>query len=145
MATTKKRTSKAAAPAPTEVLTAFKGFNKDLRCRDFQYAVGETYTHEGKVKACESGFHACEAPLDVFSYYPPADSRFALVKATGAISRESNSSDTKIASAVLTVEAEIGLPGLLSRAVEWVMAKIDHSIEQTLVTGNRSAATNTGN
>ena len=140
MATTKKRTK---TQAPAEVVTAYKGFNQSLQCRGFQFEVGKTYEHEGEVKACASGFHSCEYPLDVFNYYHPAGSRFAVVKASGKLSRHDG--DSKVASATLTVEAEIGLPVLVARAVDWVMGKLDKSIEQTLVTGNRSAATNTGN
>ena len=139
MATTKKRTK---AQPTGEVVTAFKGFNQSLQCRGFQFEVGKTYEHEGEVKACASGFHSCEYPLDVFNYYNPADSRFAVVKASGQISRHDG--DSKVASATLTVEAEIGLPVLVARAVDWVMGKLDKSIEQTLVTGYQSAATNTG-
>ena len=136
MATTK------AQPAG-EVVTAYKGFDQNLQCRSFQFEVGKTYEHEGVVKACASGFHSCEYPLDVFNYYHPADSRFAVVKASGQISRHEG--DSKVASASLTVEAEIGLPVLVARAVDWVLGKLDKSIEQTLVTGDYSAATNTGN
>ena len=142
MATTKKRT-KTQAPAAAEVVTAYKGFNQSLQCRGFQFEVGKTYEHEGEVKACASGFHSCEYPLDVFNYYNPAGSRFAVVKASGQISRHDG--DSKVASATLTVEAEIGLPVLVARAVDWIMGKLDKSIEQTLVTGYQSAATNTGN
>ena len=139
MATTKKRTK---TQAPAEVVTAYKGFNQSLQCRGFQFEVGKTYEHDSEVKACASGFHSCEYPLDVFNYYHPAGSRFAVVKASGKLSRHDG--DSNVASATLTVEAEIGLPVLVARAADWVMGKLDKSIEQTLVTGNRSAATNTG-
>ena len=139
MATTKKRTK---TQAPAEVVSAYKGFNQSLQCRGFQFEIGKTYEHEGEVKACASGFHSCEYPLDVFNYYNPAGSRFAVVKASGKLSRHEG--DSKVASATITVEAEIGLPVLVARAVDWVLGKLDKSIEQTLVTGNKSAATNTG-
>ena len=54
-----------------ETVIAFKGFNKNMQCRGFQFAIGETFEHAGPVVACESGFHACENPLDVFRYYAP--------------------------------------------------------------------------
>ncbi|EOV9517746.1 hypothetical protein ACN5YD_004307, partial [Pseudomonas aeruginosa] len=99
-----------------------------------------------------------EYPLDVFGYYAPGDSRFAIVKASGQLSRHDD--DSKIASATLVVEAEISMPTMISRAIDWIMARLDSSVEQTVVgdtasntgyqsaasnTGNRSAASNTGN
>lgn len=66
----------------TKTITSYKGFDADMRCREFQYAIGQTYKHKGDVKACSSGFHACEYPLNVFDYYTPAGSRFG--KAKGA-------------------------------------------------------------
>ena len=124
-------------------ITAYKGFNTDLTCRDFQFQIGETYTHEGKVEACASGFHACENPLDVFNYYGPT-LRFAIVKCSGEINKKSNG-DSKIACGSIHIKAEIGLPSLISKAVDLILSKIKWDTAKESNTGNRSAATNTGN
>ncbi|MBV6074478.1 hypothetical protein KUT48_06025 [Pseudomonas aeruginosa] len=135
--------------ASEEVVTAYKGFKQDLTCRSYQFEIGGTYKHEGEVEACASGFHSCEYPLDVFGYYAPGDSRFAIVKASGQLSRHDD--DSKIASATLVVEAEISMPTMISKAIDWIMARLDSSVEQTVVgdtasnTGYQSAASNTGN
>ncbi|EMM8495097.1 hypothetical protein RVS38_003046 [Pseudomonas aeruginosa] len=132
-----------------EIVTAYKGFKQDLTCRGYQFEIGGTYKHDGEVEACASGFHSCEYPLDVFGYYAPGDSRFAIVKASGQLSRHDD--DSKIASATLVVEAEISMPTMISRAIDWIMARLDSSVEQTVVgdtasnTGYQSAASNTGN
>ncbi|WP_447444437.1 DUF7666 domain-containing protein [Pseudomonas aeruginosa] len=73
--------------ASEEVVTAYKGFKQDLTCRDYQFEIGGTYKHDGEVEACASGFHSCEYPLDVFGYYAPGKSRFAIVKASGRPAR----------------------------------------------------------
>ncbi|EIW7377610.1 hypothetical protein MGP96_003557, partial [Salmonella enterica] len=127
----------------TKEIVTFKGFNKDLTCRDFQFAIGETFHHDGKVEACGSGFHACECPFDVFSYYPPAESRYAETISFGVTDREEGG-DTKIASASITIKAELTLPQFIQRGIEWIWGKIDKSLEQQIMTGNQSAATNTG-
>ncbi|ELM2396870.1 hypothetical protein RYS82_003688 [Salmonella enterica] len=128
----------------TKEIVTFKGFNKDLKCRDFQFEIGKTFHHDGKVEACGSGFHACECPFDVFSYYPPAESRYAETISFGVTDRKEEG-DTKIASASITIKAELTLPQFIQRGIEWIWSKIDKSLEQQIMTGNRSAATNTGN
>ncbi|EKP1447945.1 hypothetical protein P3F34_001895 [Salmonella enterica] len=128
----------------TKEIMTFKGFNKNLKCRDFQFEIGKTFHHDGKVEACGSGFHACECPFDVFSYYPPAESRYAETISFGVIDREEEG-DTKIASASITIKSELTLPQFIQRGIEWIWSKIDKSLEQQIMTGNRSAATNTGN
>ncbi|MFU6090894.1 hypothetical protein ACM7PA_04965 [Pseudomonas aeruginosa] len=131
-----------------EIVTAYKGFKQDLTCRGYQFEIGGTYKHEGEIEACASGFHSCEYPLDVFGYYAPGGSRFAIVKASGQLSRHDD--DSKIASATLVVEAEISMPTMISKAIDWIMARLDSSVEQTVVgdtasnTGYQSAASNTG-
>ena len=123
-------------------IIAYKGFKQDWTCRGYQYEVGKTYEHKGNVKACESGFHACEYPLDVLSYYSPAVSKFAVVKMSGETSKDSD--DTKIASAKITIETEINLPEMVKKAVEWIKGKVDWDAAKISNTGYRSAATNTG-
>ena len=124
-------------------IIAYKGFNQDWTCRGYQYEIGKTYEHKGDVKACESGFHACEYPLDVLSYYSPAVSKFAVVKMSGETSKDSD--DTKIASAKITIETEINLPEMIKKAVEWIKGKVDWDTAKVSNTGYRSAATNIGN
>ena len=135
-----------AAPQPEapETVTSYKGFDKNLQCRGFQYEVGQTYTHEGKVEACAGGFHACEHPLNVFSYYAPAESRFAVVEQGGDLSRHSD--DTKVASRTITIKAEIDLPGLIRAAIEYTFkrAKPVDPDSPASATGERGAASATG-
>ena len=132
-------------------IKAYKGMNKDMQCRGFQYKIGETYT-EDEAWVREAGFHACEIPLDVFNYYGPAEgNRFFEVEQDGKLSKEN--SDSKVASSVLKVGAEIGIPGLIKAHVEWVKGQIQEEKTESNTgyqsaatnTGNRSAATNTGN
>ena len=120
-------------------MTHYKGFDKNLKCRGYQYEVGKEYEQDGKVKCCENGFHACEAPLAVFNYYPPAESRYCEVEQSGNIHNEGD----KTASSKIKIGAEIGIPGLVKAHVEWVKANVNTESAATN-TGDRSAATNTG-
>ncbi|HDL6704902.1 TPA: hypothetical protein PXJ57_004612 [Yersinia enterocolitica] len=126
-----------------ETVITFKGFDQNLQCRGYQFEIGKTFTHEGKVEACGSGFHACEAPFDVFGYYSPANSRYAVTESFGTIDREEDG-DTKIASASITITEELTLPQFIQRGIDWYWSKVDKSLEQQIMNGNRSAATNTG-
>jgi len=118
---------------------AFKGFDSDMSCRGFKYEVGKDYIHDGEVKKCGSGFHACEYPLDVFNFYPPA-SRFAKVSLFGELDR----GEDKIASAKISITAEMKLPELVSSAVDFIFNLVDWNNKKESNTGDRSAATNTG-
>ena len=109
----------AAQSQPT--ITAYKGFGLDWKCRDFAYEVGKSYKHTGSVKACDSGFHACEYPLDVFAYYSPASSCFAVVEQAGVLSRHDG--DSKVASSKITIKAEINFAGLIKAAIEYTTSR----------------------
>ncbi|MCI5073413.1 MAG: hypothetical protein MRY80_00085, partial [Oricola sp.] len=133
--------TKKSKAAETPKIVAYKGFNADLTCRDFQYEIGKTYTHDGKVEACASGFHACEHPLDLFQYYPPALSRFAIVEMAGSTAK--HGSDTKIAAAEITIKAELKLPELIQAAVKYVFDRAKW-IDGPVATGDNEAATASG-
>ena len=63
-------------------MKAFKGFNKDLTCRGYQYEEGKEF-HTERAECCDTGFHACEYPLDCFGYYDPAHSVYHEVELSG--------------------------------------------------------------
>ena len=104
-------------------MLAYKGFNADFTCRGFRFEVGETYTVAGKIVACRNGFHACENPFDVWSYYPVvADdgsmARYAEVEMSGATAKDGD----KIAAAEITINAELRLPEFVKRAVAAIVS-----------------------
>ena len=124
------------------MIKGYKGFDKNLQCRGFQYKVGETFEEKGTIKACESGFHFCENPFNVFNYYSPSDSRYCNVEGDGKI--DTDNSDNKVACSKLHIHTEIGLSGLISAGVKFILDKVDWGNNKATNTGNRSAATNTG-
>ena len=117
----------------------YKGFDKDLKCRDFQYEIGKTY-EEPEAKLCEKGFHACEFPLDIFGYYPPSCSRFAEVELDDVFDEKSG--DSKRFGKKIRVKAEIGIAGIVKASVDYIK---EHATSVHDETGYCSAATNTGN
>ena len=123
-------------------MKAYKGFNEDLRCRDFQYEVGKEY-EENRAELCECGFHACENPIDVFNYYPPTDSRYCEVELSDVADEES--SDSKRCGKRIKINAEIGIKGIVDAFVKFTLNRVDWKKEKSNNTGDWSAATNTGN
>ena len=90
------------------MMITYKGFNKDMTCRGFQYEEGKEYETD-IAEACKSGFHACEYPLDCLSYYNPAESVYHIVEQSGEISI--NNEDSKVASTKIKIGAEINIAG----------------------------------
>lgn len=122
---------------------AYKGFDKDLKCRDFQYEVGKDYEQDGNIKCCENGFHACEFPYDVFSYYAPGkNSRYCTVTQSGEMDKKDG--DSKVASSKIHIETEIGLGGIIKAGVKFILDKVNWKDKKESNTGHYSAATNTG-
>ena len=120
-------------------MKAYKGFNKDMTCRGFQYEDGKTYEHEGEVKLCESGFHACEDPLDVFEYYDPANSEFHEVELDGV--SDERREDTKVAAKKITIGARLGIDKIIKACVEFRFSKIEKELKNS---GDYGAASNSG-
>ena len=122
-------------------MKAFKGFDKDLRCRDFQYEIGKEYEEE-RASLCNEGFHACEHPLDVLGYYPPIEgNRFCEVNIEDTGERSSD--DTKVCGTKIKIGAEIGLKGLIKAAFEYTKERCTNSkqgADQTALTGGNSSA-----
>ena len=128
----------------TQTISAFKAFDADMKCRGYQFAEGETYHQTGNIVACQNGFHSCENPLDVLTYYNLCDSRFARVTASGTIARYEG--DSKVASATLTIDAEIKLPEFIKSAVNYLMAlcKDVPDSSKLAASGNSSIAMSAG-
>ena len=121
----------------------YKGFDKDMQCRGFQFEEGKTYETD-EAKLCTTGFHACECPLNVFDYYAPTDDsgnfqKFHEVELDGVSNERED--DTKVCAKKITIGAELNFLGLAKAHVEWVKSQ---SGDERAETGNCSAASNTG-
>ena len=99
-------------------IKSYKGFDKNLKCRDFQYEIGKEYEMDGEIKVCSRGFHACESPLEVFDHYSMIGSRFCEVEQDGNISKEDGG--TKICSSKIKIKAELKLVDMINLGVEWL-------------------------
>ena len=123
-----------------EIIKSYKGFNKDMTCKDKQYEVGKDY-EEDKAVACECGMHACEYPLDCFKYYPPSKSVYCEVEQSGDISRHDD--DSKIASTKMHIGAQLNIAGVVNAAIKYTKEKVKTTcIESKAATdGDYGAAT----
>ena len=139
-------------------IKAYKGFDKNMQCRGFQFAEGETY-HEETAKLCESGFHACEMPLDVLAYYAPGDGSIYREVTLDEVTDEL-SNDSKRCAKTITIGKELGVGGLIDEQIKFVKESSSLRSSETAqaqgvtqlfsnwgaeqVTGNHSAAQVTG-
>ena len=126
-----------------EKIIAYKGFNKDLTCRGFQYEISKEY-EEKEVSVCERGFHACENPFDVLDFYGDVlNHRFCKVEQSGTIKKD----DKKQASSKIKVVAEIGFTGLFKAGIEWIeeVTNPTHIIEETRGKNDKDKIGSSGN
>ena len=108
----------------------YKGFNKDMTCRVFQFEEGKTY-EEPEAKLCEKGFHACENPLDCWNYYDVMGSVFHEVELDG-VSEERHSNDTKVCAKKITVGARLDMKGLVKASVDVVLKSVKGCFDKKL-------------
>ena len=150
MAKTKIKTSK-----ETQVITGFKGFNKDFKCVGNGYEKQYTPNSEhedAEAKACKKGLHFCEYPLDVFGYYPPGTSRYAEVEGGGKTDKEVNS-DSKVACTHLKIGVEVSIEKIIKSAIKFTFDRVKWTKENTTnkdgagatSNGDNSGATSNGN
>ena len=131
----------------SEVIKSYKGFNRDLTCRGKQYEVGKEY-EEDRAQSCECGMHACEYPLDCFSYYDPAHSVYYEVEQSGDLSRRGD--DSKVASTKMKIGAEINIAGMVKASINYIRERIkeekgsDDDYGVSSATGNYGASSATG-
>ena len=121
-------------------MKCYKGFDKDLKCRNFQYEIGKEYEEE-RAEICDTGFHACENPLDVFGYYAPAGSRYCEVELDA---NDQKSDDSQRVGKKISIKAEIGIAGIIKAGVEYIKDQVNWDDDKKSNTGDQSAATNTG-
>ena len=120
-------------------MKTYKGFNKNMTAQNgYQYEEGKEYEEE-KAAACECGFHACEYPLDCFSYYNPGSSVYHVVEQSGEFSK--NNDDSKVASTKIKIGAEISIAGLVKAAIEYTK---DRTKPECDATGDYGASSATG-
>lgn len=120
---------------------SYKGFNKDMTCRGFQYEEGKEYEEES-VEVCDHGFHACEYPLDCLNYYSPNESVYHEVEQSGEIQKHND--DTKVASTKIKIGAEISIAGLVKAAIEYTVKRVNKEAESDENHGASSATGNCG-
>jgi len=124
-------------------MKAFKGFNRDMTCRGFQYKEGETFETD-KVELCSTGFHACERPLDVFNYYSPSESVYHEVE-LDEVSDERRNDDTKVVAKKIKVGARLSIRDLVNAQIEFVKEHCTNEFNaepgQPATAGENGAAT----
>ena len=100
-----------------QIVVGYKGFNKGLKCKDFQYEVGKEYEQYGELKVCENGFHFCEYPLDILNYYPlQIGNEFAQIEARGEIKTEGDKSATN----KIYIKTKLDLPLLIKASIDFI-------------------------
>ena len=124
-------------------MKAYKGFDKNMQCRGFQFEEGKTY-HEDEAELCKRGFHACENPLDVFGYYTPGKNSIYREVELEDVSEERNSDDTKVCAKTIKIGAKLDVAGLCKAHFEYVSARCNPANGRVAGDKESAAAGNCG-
>ena len=124
-------------------MKAYKGFNRDMTCRGVQFAEGKTYEHQGEVKLCESGFHACEDPLDCLRYYDPCTSVYHAVEMEGV--SDERKEDTKVVGKTIRIGARMSIKSIVKASIDFVFASCKDAKDGDSASGNESRQAASGN
>jgi len=116
-------------------MKAYKGFNKDMTCRGFQYEIGKTYETD-EADLCNSGFHACENPLDCFKYYSPAKSKYFEVEIEDNGQRHTD--DSKVVGKKIKIGAELSVAQICKIHFDYVKKRCIPT--RSTVAGDRESA-----
>ncbi len=125
-----------------EVIKGFKGFDKDFKCKDFQFEVGKEFEEKGQIEICAKGFHFCTNPFDVLAYYPVGTNRYGQVETNNKT--QNHPDDSKIVTNKLKINAEIGLKGLIKAGIEWIFEQTKISKKTIATSGYGANAATSG-
>ena len=117
-------------------MKAYKGFNRDMTCRGFQFEEGKTYEHEGDVQLCESGFHACEDPMDCLRYYDPCTSVYHEVDLDGVSDKRKE--DTKVVGKKIRIGARMSVEDIVKASIDYVFASYKDAKDGDYASGDWS-------
>lgn len=123
-------------------MKAYKGFNRDMTCRGFQFEEGKTYEHQGDVKLCESGFHACEDPLDCLRYYDPCESVYHEVEIDGV--SDERKEDTKVVGGKIRIGERMAFKSIVKASIEFAFASCKNVENGDYASGDRSSQAASG-
>ena len=123
-------------------MKGYKAFDKDMKCRDFQFKEGETYTIDGAISLCSRGFHFCLNPLDILSYYPLVGSLFCEVSADGVSNQKE--SDSKRVASKITIGARLSIKTMAKAAVNFISDSVNPKDSNAATAGYAANAATAG-
>ena len=116
-------------------MKAYKGFNKDMTCRGFQFEEGKAY-HEDTAVLCDCGFHACLDPLDCLGYYDPCDSVYHEVELDNVSEQREN--DTKVVAKDIKIGSRLSITDIVKASIDFTFSSVRKENNTDCVSGYSS-------